>query len=229
MKVFKQLSIALLTGFAAANLSAQTNLVTNGSFETVNGAYTVAGNAQLLQFSGSGGSNSSFLPGWTVGGSAVASGYTSDFWTTANVGAFGTPPDGTHYLYMSSGAGGTNWLSQTVSGLTVGNTYQVSYWQSATAGYGTTPSWDVTLGGSTFNGPAITSYGNFQQVTTTFVATASSELLKFNQVGIGAPQYVALDGISLTQVATVPEPSAALLVGAAGFAILVRRRRSARA
>lgn len=233
MKLFKQLGIAVLSVLAASNLGAQTNLVSNGSFETVNTAYNSGGGAQLLQMTS--GSNTTFLPSWTVGGTGT-SGYPATFNTTPIVGPLGVTsdgnyvPDGTHYLIMSNySTNPTLWLSQTISGLTPGNTYQLSYWESASAGYGTTPRYDVSLGGTTFNGPTISTYRSWQQVTTTFVATASSELLKFNVVGIGAPQYIGLDGVSLTQVAAVPEPSAAVLVGAAGFAFLVRRRRSARA
>lgn len=147
-------------------------------------------------------------------------------------------------------------LYQTVSNLTVGNTYTLNFSQAtmqanetgeSPAGF--TAAWNVYFG----TGPASNAYSaptavgstmvnpyqgstSWVAQTMTFTATAATETLSFFATGSnGQPPFLLLDGISLTQNATggasVPEPgSLALLgVGLAGFMVIRRNRNAPRA
>ena len=166
------------------------------------------------------------------------------FWGTGNGGAgasstgFGSQvfndvsPTGGNYVAIDGGFD-VGAINQQMSGLTVGQNYQLSFsWAVAQqsgfeAPAGLTEKFRVTLGSQTFETPTI-SYLNhgfkgwFSQ-TMIFTPTTTNPILSFLSVGTptGQPPFALLDGVSLE---TVPEPSSCL-IGALTLAGLTLRRR----
>jgi hypothetical protein len=121
-------------------------------------------------------------------------------------------------------------INQTISGLTVGQSYSVSFVQAAGQEFGdsgtTTEQWQVSLGSNTqlsavMNTP---SQGVFpwESQTLTYTANSTSEVLSFLAVGGGGvPPIVFLDGVDME--ANVPEPSAGLLLAGVGTVVAMGR------
>jgi hypothetical protein len=246
-----------LAGFAAA-ASAATNLVQNGSFAllttqasaefgTVNNGYTPA-----QQISGwtTSGYNFVFLPN-----TADTSGAIGQYNTTATVASPGLrlwgPNDGgasTGTTLAASPTGGNyiaadggfevSAITQTVTGLEVGQKYNLSFAWAGAQQYSftgdTTDFWTVSLGTTSVSNPAQTTptvslpshgFTAWMDQSMTFVATSSSELLSFLATGTpsGQPPFALLANVSLTKV---PEPASVimLLSGLVGLCALARRR-----
>lgn len=142
-------------------------------------------------------------------------------------------PDGGNFLALD-GSFETGPMSQQLSGLTIGNKYDLSfYWAAAQqTGYpainGLTEFLQVSLGGQKINTSTVTfpqyNFVNWAKVTMTFTADAVNPVLSFLSVGTpdGLPPFALLDGVSME---AVPEPSAAL-IGTLGVLALLRRRRN---
>jgi len=140
---------------------------------------------------------------------------------------------GTWYVSSQNDA-----ISQSLSGLTVGRDYTVSFYEAAdnrsakTFAFGSLY-WDVSLGNATANSTYIATPGAqvataWTQVHMNFVATAATETLGFaaKSTGAVAPEpLLLLDGVNVTQA--VPEPStySMILLGIAIYAALAWRRR----
>ena len=123
-------------------------------------------------------------------------------------------------------------FSQTISTLTVGQNYTVSFDQAAGQQSGnlvgpTTEQWKVSLGSSTqFSSLMSTPQGGifpWEAQTLAFTASSTSEVLSFLAVGTpsGAPPMVFLDGVDMEP--SVPEPSALLLLEGVGAVIAIGR------
>jgi hypothetical protein len=133
-------------------------------------------------------------------------------------------------------------IQQTVSGLTVGDTYTLTFdWagaqQTGFAG-NTTEKWQVTFGlqtqstatnslnSNSFNGWNSAGAGNM-----TFTATSSSQLLTFLAVGSpsGEPPWLLLNNLDLEDATnitpTVPEPGTFALLGLGVLACIPAARR----
>lgn len=142
--------------------------------------------------------------------------------------------DGDQFVILGGGfdsAGSAAW-SQTINGLTIGQTYIVNFLM---ASEGETPTQRMTVGftsGSSTPSETFTSiptstlfWQNWGSEQYTFVPTATSATLQFS---VANQQYdVGLDGVSIVAT-TVPEPSSVLLVVSAilglGGAITVKHR-----
>ena len=131
-------------------------------------------------------------------------------------------------------------LFQTISGLTAGDSYQLTFYQAAAQQGGffnpTTEQWQVSLGTQTEDSTLMTTPGGafnpWSLQTMTFTATSASEVLNFLSLGTpsGVPPIALLASVSLAPVAPVPEPSFFVLAGAGLLSVLgVRRYQKRRA
>jgi hypothetical protein len=245
---------AVFASLGAAPAAHGSNLVLNGDFEQLTGGAN--------QFIGYGVSE---LLGWTYGAApfpnaaVYAPGGAQGM--GAKQGSFGYyplfgPGSGYNNGYVDSPLGGnfladdgedtyTSAISQTISGLTIGHQYKLSFvWAgsqfedpSSAAYQGTvTSDWQVSLGSQTFT-TNVASYAGqgftgWMAQSFTYTATSTSEVLSFLAQGTpnGVPPTALLDGVSLT---AVPEPSTWAMMlagfGVFGFAAYRRRRRVAAA
>jgi hypothetical protein len=166
--------------------------------------------------------------------------YTSSEAQHLNSNVNSLSPDGGAFVGLDGDPGFSGPLTQVISGLTVGETYQLSfYWAGAElsnrTGYQTIQL-TGSLGGDPFATPVYTnanlagtpgSFSGWTLETFDFTANATSEALSFLAVGSPAanlPPFALLDGVSLT---AVPEPStwAMMLVGFSGLGYAAYRRR----
>lgn len=144
-------------------------------------------------------------------------------------------PEGGNYLLASGFDAASNpfKISQTITGLTAGNTYNVNFYQGTVSVVNWTGDstgwWQVGFGGATQNSQTMMDSAaggtNWQSQSLTFTASGDTQELSFTSLGSSLP-WNALDGISVTPAA-VPEPSGAVLVGSVGLLYLLRRRRRA--
>jgi hypothetical protein len=232
-------TLAVLAAFAAFTCTASAapvNLVVNGGFETLTNG---AGQIDAI----------TSATGWT------STGYTFVFaaGTAATTGAKGVygnvklwgpgtgaanglsnSPLGGNFL-AADGAYQTQAIQQTISGLVVGQKYDLNfYWAGAQqSGYNglNAEQWIVSLGNQTIKTALVqnSSHGftGWMQETFTYTATSTTEVLSFlaNGVPNGVPPFSLLDGVSLK--AQVPEPSTIALF-IAGLALVGGAARSRR-
>lgn len=221
-------------GLLTCAISANAALITNGSFETNGGSGQLGYNTSATGWIVPSGSTASyffiFAPGTADNGTGVPGQYGNlQLWGPGNGGAAGntlpaTSPDGGFFI-GSDPAFQNGAISQTVTGLTVGQLYQLSfYWAGAQqSGYSgaTTEGWQVTFG-SQMDSTATVSTPNhgfspWQPQTFDFTAGSTSQVLSFLSTGgpsSSIPPFALLDGVSLTQV---PEPGSwTLLLGGLG-------------
>lgn len=237
----------IFVGLMAFALSAQSelvnndpnNLVTNGSFTDIlkNGDAITPGTPT----------------GWSIGsnnGEAINSPDTMD--ETANFGDAGrtdfgaTPdptPDGETWVGLArDGASQNERISQTVSSFIIGSEYTISWYEGnfgydigvANVDFLNANAIGVNIGNdysfsSTTNNP-----GNFLAIGSewvsrsfTFQAIQTSYDVSFGLIN-PARSYLSLDGVSITAVAAVPEPSAYAMMLAGGLLIagFQRKQRS---
>jgi hypothetical protein len=237
------LALLPLLGFGAPAGASSVNLVTNGNFSNAtqgttslieNNAYgaavtgwtTTSGYSFLLTSTQA---NAGFYNGYTSSGSLyTGSGtpYSISFYTVA-----GSPVGGNFVAQDANYLPGT--LSQTISGLTVGDVYAVSFYQALAQQSGftgsTTAQWGVALGSQSVTAPLMANasqgFTGWSYVTVYMTATATTESLGFTATGTGAPPMALLDGVS---VVDAPEPATwtVMIMGLVGIAFARRRARS---
>jgi len=249
-------SAIALSVFAFSTQAA--NLVSNGGFETTTGSSTGGQLGYNVTATGwSVPSPTSSPPGsyaflFTPSATPTTSGTNADnggvtgqygnlqLWGPGNGSANGLilSPNGGNFI-GADGPYQPGAISQTIAGLTVGATYNVSFYYAAAQQYNYTGStgsdWTVGLGGSPTQTTALLSIGSkgfsgWHSDTLTFTATSASEVLSFLAGGNGGsslPPFALLDGVSMTQV-TTPIPAALFFVapalaGVFGFS---RRKRT---
>ncbi len=234
--------LALISPLSAANL------VTNGSFELSN--FTVNS-----EFSPAYGSTSTAVTGWTATGPSAYNIYffagtstttsalnqwnsnAEKLWSLPNLSQ-----DGGNFIMLDGDTSFDAPITQMISNLTINQTYSLTFdWaagQLQSKSGATTEQVQFSLGtgvNSTYTTAIVstpaqgfTEAANNQwfQVTQTFTANATSELLSFMAIGtpVGLPPVVLLDGVSLT--ATVPEPASIgmLAVGLGAMLVAAKSR-----
>ncbi|HSB96729.1 MAG TPA: hypothetical protein VLC91_09780 [Spongiibacteraceae bacterium] len=255
-------SKSIICGFScvfltAISLSAQANLVSNGSFETTSLATTGAFGSNVASWSNASGSSEALIfpgvglqPLYSYSYAVYQPGLSATYTTYGLLGPFPTTsPDGGKYV-LSDGDYLNQPISQTISGLTIGNFYQLSFYQAlAQLDENLTPQglvtgyWQVSLGAATQNSQlqkadgttVVDSFGNLVQSATispwtlqtmTFQASAATEVLSFLSVGTGLPPMIGLDGVSLE---AVPLPAASWLLGSGLLGMITAGARRHRA
>jgi PEP-CTERM motif len=177
-------------------------------------------------------------------------------WSQDNggVGNVVAPPSGdADVLVQDSAPENSSYLSQTITGLTPGHTYALTFNWAAAQLYGfggmlwngaTNEKWVANLGGTSaglgtqaFTGGQteqtgvvnIASHGfsGWMSAALDFTATASTEVLNLEAVSTseGDPPLALIDDV---QLSAVPEPAtwAMMIVGVAGLGAIARRRRA---
>jgi hypothetical protein len=226
-------AMALLTCASPAQAN---QIIVNGSFEL-----TTNGSGQF--------DSKTTATGWTssgynfifASGTADTTGATGDFgnlklWGPNDGSANGLPassPDGGNYV-AADGAFEIGAITQTVNGLIVGNSYNLSFFWAAAQQSGfngaTTEQWKVSLGGQEEDTPVLNNanhgFTGLKLETFSYTATATSEVLSFLSVGTpnGVPPFALLDGVSLT----TPEPGTCTLIGIGLLGIPIARKLLAR-
>ncbi len=223
-------------------LAGVTDYVLNGDFEQTamynNGTFTPE---QM---------NASNVTGWSTSGYNFIFGANTAS-TTGSLGQYGQvtlwngnqvpggavlgqSPTGGNFV-GADGAFQVGAITQTLTGLTKGTNYAVSFdWAGVQqSGYSgaTTEQWQVSLGNQTkltaVANDASHGFTGWMHQTFVFQANGTSDVLSFLAIGTpnGEPPFSLLDGVSATDV---PEPASLALmataVGALGF-VFARRRR----
>ncbi len=225
----------LITATLVVSPAQAINLVVNGSFEDIGTA--------THSFSIN---NPTALPGWAASPSGnkvldclmVAGERLNLCGTVAFGGGFslwehpGESPDGGNFVGIDGYNAFASPLTQTITGLSPGATYAVSFYQAAGQQYGfdgaTTERWRVRFGTAASQLSTLMETPNHGHVgwmyqTLYFTASAASQVLQFIAVGTptGQPPFVLLDGVSVNQV---PEPATCGLVVLGLLAVPVARR-----
>jgi hypothetical protein len=248
-KIILALPIALGGLALGAGGSSAANLVQNGDFETsTNSVSTLLTNPDTS------------VTGWTNNGTFVlyctaGAGTTCD--SQPSLGGFQlagpgnghnngltSSPQGGAYVAFDSDPAFAGAFSQTIAGLTVGDSYTLSFYAGgAQEIFGgappTTRSITATLGNETFSTPIIDTPGQgfspWELFSTTFTYTGGGDVLSFLANGGpgGAPPYALLDGVSLVGAGgpATPEPSTWVMIvaGFAGVGLVARARRKSKA
>jgi hypothetical protein len=144
-------------------------------------------------------------------------------------------PTGGNVVAIDGGSQYRSSISQTITGLKVGDSYSLAFYQGAAQQEGdsgaTTEQWQVTFGTkvdtSTLMNNASESTVAWNAQSMFFIATSTSETLTFLALGTPSnePPVVLLADVALTDI---PEPTDYALLGAGALGLVLLRRRGSR-
>lgn len=247
-KLVLALPIAVCGLAFGAGAASAAEFVTNGGFESSD--FTTS-----KSFFGS----ATPATDWASNGSFVlyctaAAGTTCDQTSVLFGSALAGPANGNNNGLTSSPQGGAYMafdsdpfyhgdFTQTIAGLTVGDSYTLSFYmagaQEISNSGPTTTSITATLGNESFTTPVIDTpaqgFSPWNLYSTTFVYTGGGDILNLVATGGpgGAPPYALLDGVSLTGGGGTPTPEPStwvmIIAGFAGVGLAARARRRAKA
>jgi hypothetical protein len=152
-------------------------------------------------------------------------------WGLQNVNAFSAGPaaDGNQWIVLGQVSAGVDFtIQQTMTGLTLGNTYQLSFEIASEQGCCSVAEVSFLSGSSTgpqdFTAPSSgTDWTAWGTHTENFLATASSVTLQFKDLAIGGTgEDLGLDNVHVTG-AVVPEPKSVVLLGSILIGLAVFR------
>ena len=224
-----RLAAVLVAGLLA--VSANANIVQNGSFENTNVVTTSSFLGNVIDWTNSDIGEAIVFPSW----------YAPGIIFPPNVGVAGPlpqfSPDGGNFVF-SDGNYRNSAIQQTLTGLTPGASYALSFYQAlvqdvelfVTVPGPVTGFWQVSLGSSVLNSAFMNGDGStltispWAQQTMVFTAQNATEVLSFLSVGTGDPPLVLLDGVDVREL---PEPGTLglLALGALAFGAAYRRTR----
>ncbi len=236
------LAVPVLT--LAAGAARATNLVQNGGFE-------VSSYSSSNEFGSRPGGGGQGVADWTAGNGYQVYFFYSTATTVSANSEWGEPQilsanftplagGGNAFVGLDADSQYDSPLSQSISGLTVGKSYNVSFdWgstQLTNRSGPTTEKVEVSLSDGvnttthTTGTDHIPSQGfsGWHGQTFSFTATSPTEVLSFLAKGTpnGLPPFVVLDGVSMS---AAPEPAAwaLMIVGMGGLGAVTRMRRKA--
>ena len=187
--------------------------------------------------------NNGLPPGWSL---IQGSPDTNDPFNNAGLPVASSPfaatpsysPDGGTWVGLGKNnpQGFVEAFGQSLSGLTIGNTYTVSWYAS---NFGSPQSYnyvnpnffELLLNGTSVGaGPTLALGPGWFAQSATFVAASTTDAIGF-RLGASGPSYMGIDGVSLvggSSTVVTPEPATFALLGA-GIALIgvARRKRSA--
>jgi len=238
-KALSGCAAAALLSIFASPARATTSYVLNGSFEqTTNGTgeltfNTVATDWVSAMSGTNDGYNFLFASGTADSTGATGADGNLKLWGPGDGSANGLPassPDGGNYI-AADGAYEVGAISQTLSGLTIGDTYVLTFYYAGAQQSGftgpNTEGWQVSFtGDATQDTPILSNtsegFTGWKTETMNFIATSASPVLSFLAVGTpnGEPPFTLLDGVSMVQA---PEPATSALIGLGLLAIPLAR------
>jgi hypothetical protein len=230
---------AIALSFGALSSARAANLVQNGGFEINTGNGQVGFNTTISNWSIDGPPNYTFLyaPGTADTTGAVGQYTPVSLWGTNNGGpnTITTSPDGGYFIAQDPAFQAAA-ISQSISGLTPGLQYIVSFYWGVAQQHGfdgpTFDSWTVSLGSESHTTNTVNDPNHgflaWTQQTFTFTATGTTETLSFLANGGpsgSVPPFALLDSVTMT---AVPEPSTMSLFALGLLGVIGLRRRSQR-
>ncbi len=247
------LSVPVLVSAVVGTAAQAVPVLLNGSFEQT----SLTASGQMLASNVTGWSTGSppssapttsynflFFPGTATTKGAATSQYGQLYLggtlpSGASNGFPATSPDGGNFI-AADGAFQTSPITQTVTGLTAGIRYAVSFYWAAAQQQGssyntaTTEQWQVTLGSELHSTPIIDNpvqgFTGWMKQTLTYTATSASEVLSFLAAGTptGQPPFSLLDGVSIIAVAEPASWMTLLVAVLSIIGVAHLKRRSAR-